>query len=264
MTIKGINKMKKYLLGTMFLLPVFISGCATMLLNEHTFESKTEQGILLEDTLIAVGTPSKPIRGYEDALAIAGDKYSYLVKPSIKYFDKTIQNPLPIKSILNEVDLAYLSVGQYKQTRSLSEDTAEMSLFPSFDLLVTNTKRAMNHTIEATEITFMYLKQSNLVKMGEIERLQSLGFKCEAYKKYQRCFQKGFVDITVTKPVANKEQLQHLLKTPIPLNVRYSIDKVNPKMVASYALTPFTIAFDIVTSPIQLVGYLALASALSP
>ncbi|MDV2439727.1 hypothetical protein QR665_09615 [Acinetobacter gerneri] len=256
--------MKKIGFVALVISQILLSGCATMMLNEQTFTPRIEKGVLLQDQLIAVGVPAKAIRGYDGALAIAGEQYSYLVVPSTERFSRSIQKPLAIKKILKEVDLNYLTVGKFKQVAKLSEDQVQVALFPEFDILVDDSKKIVSHTIKATEISFMYYKPRSLIKAGEIEHLQSLDFKCEIKETAYRCFNTGYVDITVAKPVSNKNELEHVFKKPIKLNVNYEISKINPKEVASYALTPLAIVFDIVTSPLQLVGYLGFAKAMSP
>lgn len=234
-----------------------------MMLNEQTYEQRYETGVVLQDQLIAVGIPAQPLKGYENALAIAGQQYSYLIQPSLQYAGHNIKQPLELTKILKEIDLNYLTVGKFKKVGKLSEDEIEVALFPKFEIEINDSKQAMNHTIKATEISFMYYKQRTLIKAGEIEHLESLGFKCEIKDSAQRCFNTGYIDITVAKPVSNQNNLQHKLKTPLQLSVTYNIAKRNPKEIANYALTPLALVFDIVTSPLQLIGYLGFAAAYS-
>ena len=251
-------KIKNLLLCS--LAPIVLSGCATMILmNEHPYKSSgTKTGIALEDTLIAIGTAKSPIQGFENAVVVVGEKYSYLAQPAAKY---TKQTDL-FQKILHEVDLNYLKVGQFKSL-GMAEDGQHInySLEQKIKVTMKDSKNTKHKTLQ-DEIGFIFYKPLKQLTQGEESKMQALGFQCEYIQQNLRCSRQILIDLYVANPVRNQQQLAHKFNHPIKLEVEYNIEQFNYKQVAGKALLmPLAITFDVVTSPLQLVGYMALESA---
>lgn len=97
---------KKYLPAACSVgLMLALSGClATEKLDYQLMRQEDAKWVAdeqLTDRLIAVGKPSAPIGGVDNAIVLAGEKRSYLVQSAN-------QDP-ELTAILNHVDLAYFS-----------------------------------------------------------------------------------------------------------------------------------------------------------
>lgn len=97
---------KKYLPAACIVgLMLALSGClATEKLDYQLMRQEDAKWVAVEQLtyrLIAVGKPSAPIGGVDNAIVLAGEKHSYLVQ-------STNQDP-ELTAILNHVNLAYFS-----------------------------------------------------------------------------------------------------------------------------------------------------------
>lgn len=238
-----------------------LGGCATSYLHYETgvYSPKYDRGIALEDTLIAIGHSRQPIKNYENALILAGEKYSYLAIPNQK--KKVPQNLF--QQIYTQVDLKYLIAGQFKYERMIDENTARYDLKPKLGFRLEHGKSAKNQKLLG-EIGFLFNKPMNLLKSGERENLEAMGFKCNLIEKNLKCTLDSSIELHLASAAKNQSELKYTFKRPVQLVVGYEIEKFDYKGVGRIALYPLAIAVDIVTSPIQLVGVVALASAMSP
>ena len=117
---------KKYLPAACSVgLMLALSGClATEKLDYQLMRQEDAKWVAdeqLTDRLIAVGKPSAPIGGVDNAIVLAGEKRSYLVQ-------STDQDP-ELTAILNHVDLAYFSLAEGKRLKAL------MPLAKAFDII---------------------------------------------------------------------------------------------------------------------------------
>ncbi len=80
---------------------------------------------------------------------------------------------------------------------------------------------------------------------------------CMENEQYYECNKWLNIQLTLATAVKNQNQLKHRFQQPLDLIVRYSVREFNAKEVAkNMVLYPLAITFDIVTSPIQLIGLL--------
>ncbi|PNK60851.1 hypothetical protein A6J60_008140 [Psychrobacter sp. FDAARGOS_221] len=220
-----------------------LSGCITTSYITDKIEDNTAKRWVadeaLNDTIIAIGKPSQPIAGYEDALILAGNKNSYLIQPTdskndnlIAIFEKLDLNYLSIKpdSIgRQKVNFIQVQMGEEKHNCVASHGCSDMTLtFKKPTALLTDQEKAV-----LRELKFSHL------------------YEIEGVTYYRNMLQN--LKFTITTPVANQQQLQHRLKQPMPIKF-YRYDEHNGIVArrGMQALIPLTLAFDIITFPFQI------------
>lgn len=75
--------MNVFKISMVLALLVTLSGCMTSsALSNSIDKSRKERHTLTHtDSIIAIGKPATPIQGHENALALVGQRYGYLVQP---------------------------------------------------------------------------------------------------------------------------------------------------------------------------------------
>ncbi|RZG76122.1 hypothetical protein EXE09_09375 [Acinetobacter sp. WCHAc060025] len=250
--------MKNYqrLMMILSLLGIGLSGCATTLLTVAVHEQdhySTKKVLVMRDQLIAIGRASQPISGYEDALVIAGEKYSYLVTSDQKS-KITTQN---LNQILQQFDLQNLSLYQAGWDTNLALGLVRNENPKNPILFEMKKERETQGKNMHANIYLVYRKSLQHVKPQDQAKLKQFDFECVKSKVELQCKLDIAVDLRLAQQVANKNQLQHRFKQPVDLIVYQTIEKSKVAQTAkNIALYPLAITFDIVTSPLQLIGFL--------
>ena len=250
--------MKIKILLSIVVLSLSLTGCATTILNEFQHYNPNrndtwESGIALQDQLIAIGIASQPIQGHENALIIVGQKYSYLAKPVIS--DK--QTATLLMDLVNNIDMQYAKLYQDESEQKLKNIGLEkMNLARPIVFRLAGSKQVKDHQLTA-HLVLQYQKPVKLVTASEREKLSRIKMVCMENEQYYECNKRLNIQLTLATAVKNQNQLKHRFQQPLDLIVQYSVREFNAKEVAkNMALYPLAITFDIVTSPIQLIGLL--------
>lgn len=249
------NKKRLGLLMGCIWIAMSLSGCATAILNAYVGEQdhyRTTQEFVFQDQLIAIGHASQTVAEYQNALVLAGEKYSYFITP-VKDKDATMTTEM-LNTILQNIDLKYLQIHQpgYVQ-QSMRAVISRQQLENPIVFEMKKDGKSMN-----TEIYLVYRKSLAQIEKNEQNELEKLKFECLHSQKELQCVQKISIDLRLAQHVNNKQQLQHRFKQPLELIVFQTKQKSKFLQTAkNVALYPLAITFDLVTSPIQVVGFLS-------
>lgn len=220
-----------------------LSACATQYV---THEMGAKQGhvaadyqyrVILEDQLVAIGTPKAKLAQHEGAWVLVGKQHSYLM---------TVQGKPAgyLQQVLHSVDARFLRIqGQYARDGLgavlIAERPEQTQLFE--------------------QVRLDYRKPLAQVSAAERQRLQGLGFYCNAISS------SGVYDcslglnvqyhiITAAQPTGSKV---HRFAQPHPFKITLRSDG-NPTATAATwpqkALLPLALVVDVVTAPVQLLG----------
>lgn len=240
--------MKYKKLGVLALCLMGLSGCATLLLSEQTEGrlKKTERKVktVLEDQIISYGVPSVNIKNYEYSIALAGNKNSYLIRPSDEYLG---QKNL-FREMMKQVDIghiAFINVESRLHPEIALDSLSQLSIYMDDDKQVKD------------RLLFIFLKPKQELKSDEQAQLEKLGFNCiviENKKEFLYCKQIVPIQILVTQRAKNTDQLKNLFRKPLNLNfyVVKTRNDYNMKKILLTPLYPVAVAYDIVTAPITL------------
>lgn len=254
------------LLVTLLGLSIGLSGCATASLVSYTKTDHVQEHVknVLSENVIAVGYPNKPIKGYEDAMILAGKNYSFLVQPAA---DSHTSSDI-FRRIFAQVDLGSLYIDTLP---SYSTYNVQQKTQADSNQLVINIDGNKSSQIKdiPTFIGLLYAKPINEIKLNEQLQLENFGFECQiatiAEQQNMICQRIVRIELTVASAVQNIDQINHKLKQPlkIQLNQKWEVSDNANKL--GVVLLPVTMAVDIITFPIQAVGagflYAALANA---
>ena len=193
--------------------------------------------VILEDQLVAIGTPKTQIAGHKDAWVLIGKQHSYLMTVNGKPTGY-------LQQVLHSVDARFLRIqGQYARDGLGAVLIAER---PEQDKLF-------------EQVRLDYRKPLAQVSAAERQRLQGLGFYCNAISS------SGVYDcslglnvqyhiITAAQPIGSKI---HRFAQPHPFKITLRSDG-NPTATAATwpqkALLPLALVVDVVTAPVQLLG----------
>ncbi|WP_348549007.1 hypothetical protein AADH33_11850 [Psychrobacter sp. KFRI-CH2-11] len=232
---------KKYLPAACSVgLMLALSGClATEKLDYQLMRQEDAKWVAdeqLTDRLIAVGKPSAPIEGVDNAIVFAGEKHSYLVQSAN-------QDP-ELTAILNHVDLAHFSFKPMP-----TKDT------PHFAIRVGESGCPSVQGCMALRLG--YEKSTQQLAAGETDQLEDAGFTCHDgfAGGMTRCTKTlRRLPVTVAPAIKNSETLPYRFAQPIALTFyHYQPDTTLAEEKRLKALMPLAKAFDIITFPIQLI-----------
>lgn len=226
--------MNVFKISAVLALLVTLSGCMTSFaLSDSIDKSKKERHTLTHtDSVIAIGKPATPIQGYENALALVGQRYSYLVQPDDNNDDTLLK-------IFETVDLKSLSLNYYSYT---------------YDVKQAHDDWACTSSYGCTDITLTFSKDKGLTSPTEMEQLERLGFKCYPYTyENHSCSRPIKLAFTITNPIKNPSQLTHQLSKPVTLQFyQFDADHDKKSIATKKALQPLAFVFDIITFPVQM------------
>lgn len=186
--------------------------------------------------------PSVNIQNYEYSIALAGNKNSYLIRPSDEYLG---QKNL-FREMMKQVDIGHIAFTNV-EFRSNSETTLES--LSQLSIYMDDDKQVKDRLL------FIFLKPKQEVKIDEQVQLENLGFNCtiiENKQEFLYCKQIVPIQILVTQRAKNTDQLTNLFRKPLNLNF-YVVKTRNDYNMKKILLTPlYPVAYDIVTAPITL------------
>lgn len=228
----------KRAMASIMLMTTLLTGCTSLYLFDKSEKSLDERWVKTDfsDTIIAIGEPKTPIKGYENALVLAGEKHAYLVQASSSEDD--------LKKIFKQIDLRYLTIALNNKDGLLVRQQGDWV--------------KCDGNLGCADVELVYNKPRGSFTEQEEKILAELGFH------YWQSFRANTpsitnkhirkISFTVTEPVTNKEQLQHQFKQPVKLNyAQFNPNKGKITRGMTYGLIPIAIAFDIVTFPLQMI-----------
>lgn len=259
-----MNRMHKKIIKLIGLstVGIYLSGCSTILLSSWSDQGSVENksNLIFEDHIISYGIPKVAIKDYENAIALAGTKQSYLVKP-VK--SENVSDQI-LRRIYQTVDLKHLIFFGEESINDPSSVIDRQSQSESLNLLSFN-DYIPNKPLQQS-LTFLFVKPASELKDNEKVTLESLNFRCQYQftglgtegEKLLVCKQKIPIEFTITQKAKNTDQLTDTFRKAIDLKI-YSttqVSRMTARKVVAVPLYPLAVAFDIVTSPIQgAVGY---------
>ena len=220
-----------------------LSACATQYVTQ---EMGAKQGhvaadyqyrVILEDQLVAIGTPKAKLAQHEGAWVLVGKQHSYLM---------TVQGKPAgyLQQVLHSVDARFLRIqGQYARDGLGAVLIAER---PEQDKLF-------------EQVRLDYRKPLAQVSAAERQRLQDLGFYCNAINSsaVYDCslgLNVQYHLITAAKPTGSKV---HKFAQPHLFKITLRSDGNSAAPAATWpqkALLPLALVVDVVTAPVQLLG----------
>lgn len=239
-------------IGMVSALMATLSGCMTFFALDDSIEkSKAERHVLTHsDTVVAIGKPVTPIKGYENALALVGEKNGYLVQPDDNNSDTLLK-------IFEMADLKNLSLGRYGYSLDVKQaydDWKCSSKYGCANIIVRFSKSSesiSNSTKSQEEKTQDFSKLYD-----EKSEMEKLGFDCKMYYEAHvilSCYYSEKLAFTITEPVTNPSQLTHKLSKPVAVRFyEFHADHERHEIVIKRILKPVAFAFDVVTLPIQI------------
>ena len=254
------------LLVTLLGSSIVLNSCATASLVSYTKTDHVEEHVknVLSENVIAVGYPNKPIKGYEDAMILAGKNYSFLVQPAV---DSHTSSDI-FRRIFAQVDLGSLYIDTLP---SYSTYNVQQKTQANSNQLVINIDGNKTSKIKdiPTFIGLLYAKPINEIKRNEQLQLENFGFECQtaiiAEQQNMICQRIVRIELTVASTVQNIDQINHKLKQPMTVQLNEEWNTRDNTNKFGVALLPVSVAVDIVTFPIQAIGagllYAALANA---
>ena len=197
-------------------------GCRT-----H-FEKRT----ILEDTYMAIGRPTKPVTGFDNALVLIGKKSTLILTPKTADDVKFFQN-------FHRLDLNYLSLATSKTIEVKEGSLSNLS----------------------SGATIKFARKSDFpATANEKQLLNELGFRLASdnasvradgvYFEYDKWVN---FNITVAQAIPNTH-LQHTFRNPVSFEFVALEQKERKSQSVLEALVLPAILVDIVTFPIQIIG----------
>lgn len=233
---------KIYRLFYLIILPFLLSACfATKALIKAEEKSKEDRWVAtnITDKILAIGKPTKPINGYENALVLVGEKHNYLIE--------LVNSPkADLQSIFESIDLSYVTIGLHDR-----------------DHIAVKQKAGDHHdgyhacpsSFGCAYIGLSFLKPLVLVTYKEKENLQRLGFSCSKYidNRKLHCFT-GYnkIAFTVVQKTTQPNSLSHRFQYPLSMvYYEFHANKGETSSAVFNTLLPLAIIVDVVTFPIQ-------------
>lgn len=217
-----------------------LSGCiASSFLDNGITESELSRWVATDttDNIIAIGKPTTSIKGYENALALVGEKHNYLIQP--------VSGSDNLKQIFETVDLRYLTIELPTEKHIAVKQSGDKDSYYSCP-----TEYGC-----AWSISLRFKKTPGQFSDTEKAKLKKLGFYCYDYSKESEAscsYESNKIAFTVTQKSMSNEKLNHRLKQPVPIVFyQFHPNKGVVGRAVRYALLPLAMAFDIVTFPIQ-------------
>ena len=228
-----LNK-RALIYSTMIFGSALFSGCATITTVDKMMSNHNSSKIILSDTLIAYGYSKQPIPEHENAVIIVGKQHNYLVEAANEEPQKDI-----FKKVVTQLDLKYLTIS------SQSQNSREFNIY----------HRNQNEPLHE-QLKIQFNKPGSLIT-NEQQTLKQLGFECHATTTSQGsyCYRMVHYTISPIPKTNNDADLKHLFKQPIKFSVSAPSNGSSLAKAPYALLLPITIVLDIVTLPIQLVGF---------
>ena len=237
-----------------------LSACATLSVKYYEVDDaitkKKPTKVLLSDQLYLYGKTAQMVKGYESAIAVAGEKNNYLMQ-AIRSSDNTPYNFFP--ELIGKVSPEYLLIKSHVLiTNSPAAPTADLNHYHNIDLFIYD---QINPSEVRSSIQLAFYKPQALTTDTEKTNLQQLGFRCNLFaansvqnQPMLYCEKDINIQVLVAKRSEALPPLEQRFRNPVQMNfvvdkTHYNLDKAAVK-----ALYPAAILFDIVTFPVQF-GY---------
>lgn len=213
--------------------------------------SKKYERNVLSEKVIALGYPNKPIKSYENAMLLAGKNYSFLVQPKV-----SSDTPSDLfKMVFKQVDLSFLYINPKPKNSSIKP--MKHTVYDTLDLDVEsdNSKRIKQLPVD---VGLLFAKPVNLLKINEQQQMEQLGFVCKVLGTEEKedliCQRVVPTVFTLASAVQNIDNVDYKLKRSLTINLNYQGKTKGNNREWLRIFAPVTIAVDIVTSPVQLLG----------
>lgn len=242
-----MNQLKTMSIFSVLVMSLILSSCATYKVFSDISDTKTKTVSLLKDEFIAITKPSKPIQNHEDAVVFVGKKHTFLVKE----LSPTAFAPVNFSQIFEHADLNYLyiennAIGLDKFVKSVHEGVIPKPR--KIDLHASGKESKYTHGFY-----LKFIKPKNKVQKGEKQTMQALGMAClDDYENYLVCYRSLTAEFILVQNPQNMNQVKYGLKQPLAAEI-YHNESIERKVKPEYLLMPLTIAFDIVTFPVQFI-----------
>ncbi len=244
---------KSFVITTLLASALALTSCATMGLVESTRAESPKQynKRVLVESVIAVGYPSQPIRGYEHAMILAGKNYSFIVKPVVS--SDTPQDSFKTLFALVNLSALYIDT-QYKTDEYKAKTKAK-----SNELVLNVLSDSLNDTKNIPAKVGLIVSQplSNL-KAYEQSLVQNLGFKCEKAiieaQEHLICQRILQTTITIASAVQNIDNAKYKLKQPLTIEIDFNYLKDVKRRERISKFSPLAIVSNIDTLDIQVIG----------
>lgn len=239
-------------IGMVSALMATLSGCLTSnALDKSIYKSLAERHVLIHsDTVIAIGKPTAPIKGYENALALVGEKNGYLVQPDGSSGDTLLK-------IFETADLQNLSLRGYGGGLDVKQAYNDWTCTSKYGCA--NIGLRFSRSIDSLSDSTKSLedKTRDLSKLyDEKAQMENLGFECKMHSAEDvslSCYYSEKLAFTITEPVTNPSQLTHKLSKPASLRFyEFHADHDKKEIAIKKFLKPIAFAFDVATFPIQM------------
>lgn len=241
-----------------------LSGCATKTLWSGFDEGMPEEQTLLQDKLVALGKPTKPIAQYPHALALVGTQHDYLLTSGE-------QDPAILKNIFDDLDPKYLHLtSDSNRTQEIYDrylyKTEPLRMYINITDQIQNRPTAdINKSGFNQTVTVVFDKSEKQVSKKEKALLAKYGFNCQSKsvqvssgvdEMHTHCGRETKVNLTPIQKTVQNHTLEHKFKRPVMLEVvHYQAKPKSASMIINagvIALTPITIAIDVVTLPVTI------------
>lgn len=241
------------IITTLFASFLVLSSCATMSLIEtaKSKSSKKYEKNVLSEKVIALGYPSTPIKNYENAMLLAGENYSFLVQPKVS---SNTPNDL-FKVVFKKVDLGFLYIDP--KPKSSRIEPMKHTIYDTLELDVESDDSKKIKQLPV-DIGLLFAKPVNLLKANEQRQMEQLGFECKILGTKEKedliCQHVVPTVFTLASAVQNIDDVDYKLKRSLTIDLNYQGETEGNSREWLRIFTPVTIAVDIVTSPVQLLG----------
>lgn len=220
-----------------------LTGCvATSHIIDRIDERKTARWELnesLSDTIVAVGLPSQPIKGYENALILSGEKYAYLLQMPNK--DDSL-----IKLLNSDINLSNMNI---------SPGRGDSKGIFRVDIGGSNCKAKNGCTSLRLEYVEQYEDYANKFTpnyFATTQKFESLGFKCVPRDIKFDCRKKlSNMHLTIANRPSNANTLNYTLRQPAKINFYQNNGTGKIAEAGLWMVLPIAIVFDLVTLPVQ-------------
>ncbi|WP_439258255.1 hypothetical protein [Lonepinella sp. BR2271] len=219
-----------------------LTGCmSSVWISNKIDESKaTEQWQVLadkDDIVLAIAKAKQPIKGYEQAMILVGQKQSYLIQ------DTDSKRNILNKIFTQQVDFTNLIVGPHLDYHEKRE---------YFPIKLGNHNGCNTESCLAVDLSFF--KERDINSKQEEQKLEKIGFECNsAWPTYLDCRLDNIQFSIQTASAIPTSKLEYQFKKPMQIKfLNYTPNGGNVSRSIMKALIPVTLAIDIVTFPIQM------------
>ncbi|WP_386693878.1 hypothetical protein [Lonepinella sp. MS14435] len=219
-----------------------LTGCMlSAWMSDKIDESKaTQQWQVLadkDDIVLAIAKAKQPIKGYEQAMILVGQKQSYLIQ------DTDSKRDILNKIFTQRLDFTNLIVRPHLDHHEKRE---------YFPIKLGNHNGCNTESCLAVDLSFF--KERDINSNQEEQKLEKIGFECNsAWPTYLDCRLDNIQFSIQTASAIPTSKLEYQFKNPMRIKfLNYTPNGGDVSRSIMKALIPVTLAIDIVTFPIQI------------